>query len=236
MSKSGLIGLILSIIFAFIGYFATDNIIVSIAVFVLTLSYFVLVIQKRFKKYVKMIKKFHNCYYFINNFIVSLSVKESMNGAFISASETLGQDFKEEQEGIQDLTENEKIIYLKRFFPFHLYSLFTDIIVLWCEQGGDILTMSNYLCNECRETEEYIIFCQSENRKIVVEFSLLWAFSLLILSILRLVLADFYRSITQQAFYPYAVLGIFLILLFSIELLTKRMTKIEIRGWNYGEK
>ncbi|HOZ02716.1 MAG TPA: hypothetical protein PKV57_02820, partial [Bacilli bacterium] len=82
----------------------------------------------------------------------------------------------------------------------------------------------------------YIIFCQSENRKIVVEFSLLWAFSLLILSILRLVLADFYHSITQQAFYPYAVLCIFLILLFSIELLTKRMTKIDIRGWNYGEK
>ena len=230
MSKSVLIGIILSIIFAFICYFATENIFVSFAVFALTLFYFVLVIQRRFNKYFKMIKKFHSCYYFINNFIVSLSVKESINGAFISASESLGQDFKDEQEGIQDLTENEKILYLKRFFPFHLYFLFTDIIVLWCEQGGDILTMSNYLSNECRETEEYIIFCQSENRKIVVEFSLLWTFSLLILSILRLVLADFYHSITQQAFYPYAVLCIFLILLFSIESLTKRMTKIDIRG------
>lgn len=236
MSKSIFIGIILSAIFAFICYFATENIIVSFALFALTLLYFVLVIQRRFKKYFKMITRFHNCYYFINNFIVSLSVKESISGAFASGSESLGQDFKEELEGIQDLTENEKIIYLKRFFPFHLYSLFTDLIVLWCEQGGDILAMSNYLSNECRETEEYIIFCQSENRKIIVEFSLLWAFSLLILSILRLVLADFYHSITRQVFYPYAVLGIFLILLFSIELLTKRMTKIEIRGWNYGEK
>jgi hypothetical protein len=236
MNKSFLIGSILSIIFAFICYFATENIFVSVAVFGLTLLFFGLIIQRRFNKYFKMIKRFHNCYYFINNFIVSLSVKESISGAFLSASESLGQDFKEEQEGIQDLTENEKILYLKRFFPFHLYSLFTDIIVLWCEQGGDILAMSNYLCNECRETEEYIIFCQSENRKIVVEFSLLWAFSLLILSILRLVLADFYHSITQQAFYPYAVLGIFIILLLSVELLTKRMTKIDIRGWNYGEK
>jgi len=236
VNKSILIGALLSSIFAFVCHFATENLWISLLTFLLTFLYFSLIINMRFKKFNQMVKRFHDCYYFINNFIVSLSVKESISGAFLTAAESLGEDFLEEQEGITDLTENEKVVYLRRYFPFHLYVLFSDIVLLWCEQGGDILAMSNHLNNESRETEEYILFCQSENRKIIIEFSLLWSFSLAILSILRLVLTDFYRSIVHQVFYPYAIFCIFLILLFSIEILTKRMTKIDIRGWRYGEK
>ncbi|MFA6852192.1 MAG: hypothetical protein WCR34_03440 [Bacilli bacterium] len=234
MNNSIIIGLVLGTIFGFIGYFATDSFLISLIVAGMTILYFSFVINRRFNKYLVMTKRFHSCYFFINNFIVSLSVKESIVDAFSSSSEGLGRSFLDSQDGIEDLTENEKIIYLKKYFDFHIYYLFSDIIALWCEQGGDIIKMSNYLMGSCRESEEYILYCQSENRKSGIEFCLLWVFSLFILTILRVVLADFYSSITRQVFYPYAIFGIFVILLFSIEILTRRMTNINIRGW-YNE-
>ncbi|MFA6675799.1 MAG: hypothetical protein WCS49_02875 [Bacilli bacterium] len=236
MNKTLFIGLVLAIVFSFICYVASDSIFVSAITFVLTIVYFFLVVARRFQKFNAKIKRFHHCFYFINNFLVSLSIRKSISEAFHHAANALDEEFKEEEEAMKDMMENEKILYLQRYFPFHLYQLFSDIVMLWCEQGGDILLMSNYLYNQARETEEYILYCESVNRKTTIEFSVLWLFSLTILFILRFVLSDFYIYIVKQTFYSYAILGIFLIVLLSIELLTKHMTKIEIRGWNNDTK
>lgn len=233
MNKTSIVGFVIAIIFAVICYFASSSLIATIIILVATIAYFLFLVGPRFKKFQKKITRYHDCYCFVNNFLISLSIKESINGAFESASAALDNNFhEEEEEAMKDLTDNEKILYLQRYFPFHIYQLFTDIVLLWCEQGGHILDMSIYLNNQARETEEYILFCQSANRKTLLDFSLLWSFSLVILFILRFALSDFYVYIVNQSFYPYAILSIFFIALFSIEILTRRMTKLEIRGWN----
>lgn len=236
MNKSVIFGLVLSVIFAIICYIASDSIIASSVVFLATILYFLFIIAKRFKTFALKTTRFHQVYCFINNFLISLSIKESIRGAFESAADSLGDDFQEESDAIVDLTENEKILYLQRYFPFHIYQLFTDVVTLWCEQGGDILSMSTYLTNEIREIEEYILFCESTSRKTSFEFAILWLFSLTILFILRFVLADFYSYILKQTFYPYAIMSIFFIVLLSIELLTRRITKLEIKGWSNETK
>lgn len=236
MSSVIILGLILSLIFGVIAYFSSCSYLIAGITLVLTLLYFLFILDRRFKKHNLKINRFHQCYSFINNFLISLSIKESILGAFESACEGMGDDFNEELDAMADFNEMEKVSYLHHYFPFHLYRLFIDLVSLWSEQGGDVIEMSNHLLNEAREIEDYLMFSQRENKKALAEFGVLWGFSLSILFILRFVLNDFYDSIIKQSFYPYSVLAIFIFLLISIEILSWKMTNVNLRGWTNGTK
>lgn len=236
MNKSVLIGVVLSLVFGLVAYVASNSIFVSLTVLLLTLIYFVIVIRKRFSQYEKRIADFYECFHFINNFIVSLSIKASVSSSYESTIKTCSEEIINIDYSIKGMTDNEKLIYLKRIFKFDFYQLFVDIVDMWCEEGGNILEMSNYLTNELREQEEYLSFVTIENKKKLVEFSVLWLFSLLILFILRFALNDFYSSICNQSFYPFAIGGFFLVILLSIELITREISNLQIGGNKYDKE
>ena len=148
----------------------------------------------------------------------------------VAFKEALSDEFKEYMDGIADLKPQEKLIYLNKYFRFQIYRLFTDIVLLWVEEGGNILEMSTHITNSSRECEEYLAFAESINRRKTLEVAILWLFSLAIIIALRIALTDFYDGLIKQPIFLVSVCLLMLIVLLSAFLLVRRITKIEIKG------
>ena len=230
------VGIIVSFVFAGISYIATQNLFSTISIFLVFTLFFVLIARRQINKSQQKIHRYHQCYQFINTFIISLNVKGSLSAALESAYETADEATKEIIDSIKDLNEEEKLSYLSKYFKFDLYHLFVDLVTLWSEQGGDIIKMSHYLVEQARLKEEYLISCQTINKNKTVEFVVLWSIALLILGALRFSLSQFFARIAQEIFYQVAVVVIVLFALASIYLLIMRITNLHLEGWKEDEK
>ena len=230
MNKYISIGLVISFLFAIAYYLGTNSLIFTILLLVITFAYFLVVIARRFAKFNNKVKRFHECYFFINNFVVGLSIKSSVSAALENLYSSMSSDYQEEIKACDEMNDEEKLRYLEKFFPFHIYQLFLDVFLLWVEQGGDIIQMSNHLTIQLRESEELIVFSESNNRSHLVEFSMLWGFAIAIVVALRFALSIFFETISKQLFFQIGIFAVFLFVLVSIEILTRRMVDIEIKG------
>ena len=231
-----LVGIIVSLVFAGITFIASQNIFSSIAILLIFTMFFVLVARRLFNNSQQKIHRYHECYQFINTFVISLNVKGSLSSALESAYNTSDSGTKEIIDSIKELNEEERISYLIKYFKFDLYRLFVDTVSLWNEQGGDIIKMSHHLIEQVRLKEEYLLSCQSINKNKSVEFIALWSIALMILAALRFALSQFFTRISQTIFYQAAVVVIMLFALVSIYILLKRITNINLEGWKDDEK
>ena len=231
-----LLGTFVSLAFTGLIYMATENLFSSLIIFFASLMFFVFVARRQIDKYREKTRRYHQCYQFINTYLVSLSIKGSMTAARESSYNTADSATKKIVDSIKNFDENEKLSYLCKYFKFDLYRLFLDTVFLWNEQGGDILAMSQHLVNQVRLKEEYIIFCESTHRSRLVEFIVLWSLTLLILISLRFALSQFFTHVVKTVFYQIAVIAIFLFILISIYVLIKRITNITLEGWKDDEK
>ena len=111
-----------------------------------------------------------------------------------------------------------------------------DTIKVWSEQGGDILTMSQYLINQVRLKKEYLLYCESVHRSKLIEFFVLWGITLTILTSLRFALSQFYTRIIHAMFFQIAMVVLFLFVLLSIYLMVMRITNVTLEGWKDDEK
>ena len=153
-----------------------------------------------------------------------------------SSYETADEGTKEIIDSIEDLSEQEKITYLSKYFKFDLYHLFVDMVSLWNEQGGDILDMSRHLVEQVRLKEEYLLTCESLNKSKTVEFVVLWTIALIILASLRFALSQFFDRISKTIIYQIAVVVVILFALLSIYILILRITNVSLEGWKDDEK
>lgn len=231
-----LVGIVVSFVFAGITFIASQNIISSISIFILFTLFFILIARRQINKSQLKIRRYHQCFQFINTFVVSLNVKGSLSAAIQSAYDIADESTKEIIDSIKELSEEEKITYLIKYFKFDIYRLFVDTISLWNEQGGDIIKMSRYLVEQARLKEEYLLSCQRLNKSKTIEFTVLWIISLVILAALRFALSQFFNRIVQTIFYQVAIVVIILFALFSIYLLINRITNLTLEGWNDEEK
>lgn len=231
-----IVGIVVSIASAGICFIATQNIFSTALICLAFLVFFIAVARRQIDKTQQKIHRYHECFQFINTYIISLNVKGSLNAALQSAYEVSDSDTKEIIDSIKELTEEEKLAYLNKYFKFDLYHLFVDTVFLWHEQGGDILKMSRYLVEQVRLKEEYLITCQTISKTKTTEFVVLWAIALAILAALRFALSQFFSYISKTIFYQVAVVATLLFLLFSIYLLLLRVNKLNLEGWKDDEK
>ena len=231
MSKRVMIYISISLVFGIVSFIATNNFIVTIIVMLISLLYFLIIANPLIKKSSILIYRYHECYRFINSFLISLNVKGSLSYAFDNVKPSMTEEYLSIIDGIKEMNDNEKLDYLSRYFTFHVYSLFLNIVSLWEEQGGDILSLSSYLINEARNVEEYLINVQRISRTKIIEFSSLWMFALLILIILRFALSQFFAYITNLVYYPIAIGLFFAFILFSIHILITKSFSYQIKGW-----
>ena len=236
-SKLFIIFFIISLVMAGASYLATDNYIMLGAVFIVYISLSLLFYIPRIVNFESQCQRFHECYHFISNFIISLSIKKSINASLENVALSMGKDFQEMMGKLDNMMEKDKIKYLAgSYFPFHVYKLFLQVIDLYEEEGGDILEMSKYLLQEARNSEEYITTCRSLATHKYIEISWLWAATVLIIVLLRFTLKDFYASIKEQLFFLIALAVIFLFIAFSIFVLIKRGTETKLKGYEHHEK
>ena len=231
-----LVGIFVSLAFAGLVFIASENLYSCLFILLITFLFFVLLVRKKVNKYRQKTHRYHQCYQFINTYLISLSIKGSMTAALESGYNTADSGTKEIIDSIKEMDEEEKLSYLNKYFRFDLYRLFLDTVNLWNEQGGDILAMSQYLMNQVRLKEEYILWCESSHRSKLIEFSVLWAIALMILAALRFALSQFFGYIVKTLFYQIAVVVIFLFVIVSIYVMTNRITSIVLEGWTDEEK
>ena len=196
------------------------------------LIYFSVFVNRKIKAKNIKIVRFHNCYKFVNNFLISLSIKGHVSGALASALETQNEETKSLVNSLDSNDPMGKIAYLKNYFKFDCYSLFIDLLILFNEEGGDIIKMSSNLLNQIRESEEYIINAERMNKSVLIEFTLLWTLSLAILAILKFTLDDFFTYIVKTSFYQIGVVCILSFALISIHVAIIKVTDMQIKGWH----
>ena len=230
-----LVGIVISLVFAGVTFIASQNIFSALAILLVFIAFFVLIARRLINNSQQKIHRYHECYQFINSFIISLNVKGSLNAAIESAYNTSDSGTKEIIDSIKELSDEEKITYLIKYFKFDLYRLFVDTVSLWNEQGGDIIKMSRHLIEQVRLKEEYLLTCQSINKNKSVEFIVLWSIALMILAALRFALSQFFTRISQTIFYQVAVVVTMLFALVSIYILLKRITNLSLEGWKDDE-
>ena len=148
----------------------------------------------------------------------------------------MSEDFISSIENIEAFSQKDKLDHINKYFRFHVFSLFVDLINIYEEQGGNILEMSHYLLEETRLIEEYISSSKNVTKKKMVEFAILWLLTLGIMVFMRFALSQFFNVIAKQLFYPIGILFICLFCLLSIHIAICKMTKLQIRGWNDAEK
>lgn len=224
------LGLVISIILGFVSFYATSNVFIGGGVLVVCILLYFLVFYKILQKYILKMNRIHECYLFINNFLITLSIKESLNAAFEATTNSISEEFSEYVLSVGDLNPQEKLLYLSKYFTLHIYRIFTDIVLLWQEEGGKILDMSSHITNEMREIEEYATYSKSISKRKSLEIGTLWLFSLAIIVVLRMSLSDIFSGLLSNPIYLISVPSLALVFLFSIYLLILRVTKLEIRG------
>ena len=231
-----LVGIVVSLVFAGVTFIASQNIFSAIGVLIIFTLFFVLIVRRLVNNSQQKIHRYHECYQFINSFIISLNVKGSLNSALQSSYDTADSGTREIIDSIKELTDEEKLAYLVKYFKFDLYRLFVDTVSLWNEQGGDIIKMSHHLIEQVRLKEEYLLACESINKSKSLEFVILWSIALMILAALRFALSQFFIRISQTIFYQIAVVVTMLFALVSIYILIKRITNLNLEGWKEDEK
>ena len=217
-------------------YIATENLFIAIGVLVIYLAISLFMLVPRLKKYEIEKNKFHECYHFINNFIISLSIKKSIAGALETTVGSMPSEFVDMFNNLENMSENDKLNYLSTYFNFYDYYLFLQIVMLWEEQGGDIIAMSKYLSNDIRLNEEYLTKTEGLSRHKYFEIGVLWVITVAIIIVLRFALKDFYERIKTQLMYLISIGVVMLFMLFSIYLLIVRATHLEIKGGDKNEK
>lgn len=234
MKKAPFVYIVISLLFGIVGYLASNNLIIGGIIILLSITYFFLFFMKRFNNYRVSTTRFKSCYQFINSFIISLSIKSTIPGAFESTMISVEDELKEEIDGIAHLSDMEKLVYLKQHYRFHIYELFVNVITLYEDRGGNILDIANFLISESQSQHEYLIKCESMALRKWVEFGILWFLSLAIMIILRFALSQFFDLISKQMLYKTTIVAIFALVLVSIDILSRKAFDLEVKGW--GDK
>ena len=236
MNSKLFIFIFISLAVGVVAYIALENIFIPIAVFVLYLASMLLIVIPKLNKYSLVKTRYHECYHFINNFIISLSIKKSISGALETTVGSMNSEFVDMFNGLDTMSENDKLEYLSSYFEFYDYSLFLQIIFIWQEEGGDIIAMSKYLISNIRNNEEYLTKTEMISKRKYVEIGILWTISLSIIVVLRFALNDFYTKVKGQVLYMAAITIILIFALFTIIMLVQKGTSLKLKGSANHEK
>ena len=221
---SPIIFLFIAVIVGALALVTTENIIVAGVILVLYLIYFLLFATKMINNYIRKVNRNKECYAFINNYVISLSAKNSFVEAFNSATIGAKGELEKEIAHIKELDPIEKIKYLADYFNQNAYQMFLNLIDNYIENGGDILHMSKLLLIELTKIETNQIEFERKGKGKVFEFVLLWVLTLVILVTIRVALNQFYKHMLSSPIYLIGLVAFFLFALIACHILISGYT------------
>lgn len=235
MKKIDITFIIAMLILALSGFLVTNLFYIPIIILAIYLAYYFLYMRKRIFRYLDRVETIHACYNFINSFIISMSVKDSYDEAYLNGLRFAPKSMLEETNEIENMTIIERIKFLRQYFNLGIYKMFLNIVVLYQEQGGNILTLSEGLTRECTRVEKDVVETTSLSNRHLAEFLILWLLSFLIIVFLRFALASFYFEMLKQPLFVVLVTLFYLLFLGSAHLFLVKYSTILIKEDNLNE-
>ncbi len=221
MIKRMTIYFILSCVFGLIFYYLTANLIFSVATSLIYLVFFMSYYEINYRKYKITIRKTRECIQFINNFIITMSVNNSINTTFDSMSSSFSNELIEQINSINHLTDEEKIMYLENYFVSPLYNVFTKLLRQYIEEGGNIIDNTHLLIFDTRVVEEDLNNFISISYRKVFQFCIMWSICFLILLVTKTALGNYYEQIQGMSYFPFSILLFFIVFLGCLWLILK---------------
>lgn len=228
MKKIDLAAITISAVITLIGYLTSNNLIIAGALLVVYLLYYFLLARKRIKNYIESVSRVHVCYQFINSFLITLSIKESLDDAFDSGCKHANENMQTVLDEIKEMTTNEKITYLKKYFKVGFYHMFVNVVNIYAEQGGNVLKIGESLMNESNRIEETMNQISSDSKKKLSEFAILWALAIVVVLFMRFSLSSFYFKMLNSIIFVVLLVVFFILILVSFHLLLLKYTKLAI--------
>ena len=185
--------------------------------------------RKKFIHYFSLIERVHTSYHFINSFVISLSVKDSLEDAYQSGIRINNSRLNDETNALTEMPVIERVKYLADYFNLSIYKMFLNVLDLYQDQGGNILNMADNLLRECTRTEKTLSDTRSIGCKHLTEFIILWLMSFAILLFMRFSIQDFYLMMLKNQFIGPMIFMFFLICVVSINLFVNAFTNLTIK-------
>lgn len=229
MNKSFIYFLFVSMFVAVIAFLASNNIFVGVGILVLYLLYFVLLANKKLRVYKAKNERIHCCYHFINSFLISMSVKDSLDESYLSATQSAKGEFKSVIDELNDMDTLDKMEYLRKYFNLAIYKMFLDVIKLYLDQGGSLLTMADSIMLESTRIEETLNKSNSSSKRSLMEFIVLWVLSIAVLLFMRFMISDFYLIMLKSLVFLIILIIFFVLILLSIHIFIVRFTNIYVK-------
>ena len=221
--------ILMVLVIAAVSYITSLNIYIPIVVFVTYLFYYFLFGRKILQKRNQLLRRVHACYHFINAFIISMSVKESLEDAYQGGIRFEDKELNEITNELENMKVSDRILYLREFFNLAVFKMFINVLNLYQDQGGNILNMSDELISESTRIEKSVSESISTSNHYLGQFILLWVMSIGILIFIRFSIDSFYQTMLKSSLFVGFLLVFFLVILFSIHLFITRYSKIIVK-------
>ena len=232
MKSSVVFALVISFVIGIVAFLASNNMYIGIGVGLVYMLYYFIFAMRKLSKHSKKIYRIHNCYKFINSFLITMSVRNSLEEAYRSGVQGSSGELKHIVQEIENMDNNERLNYLRKYFDLSIYKMFLNVVELYLDQGGNILTMADSLIAESTRIEDSLNKSMNASRKYILEFIILWGLSMGILLFMRFGISSFYLSMLHSPIFLGLLIVYFLLILFSIHMMISRMCNISIKEDN----
>lgn len=203
---------------SFISYVVTKNIIFTIVILIIFLTYFLIFefVIKKNKRF--SISKSNDQNIFIHDFIISYNTTHDINASIVDASINVSMYLKEEIKMLEEYKGINKLSNLSSYFSSTFYEFFINTIKK-CEENKDSINQ----LTSClmKENDDYIKDKETTRdlkSKTIIEFVILWVVSLGILAVSRLAISNYFSQISSKYYYLIGIALYFAFLLLSIHL------------------
>ena len=229
MKKIDMVFIFLGLLLGLLCFLGTSNYLFSFLVIVIFIADYFVLMRKRFIHYFSLIDRVHTSYHFINSFIITLSVKDSLDDAYQNGIRINDYYLNEETKALEEMPIIDRIKYLKGFFKLSIYNVFLNVIDLHQDQGGNILNMSENLLRESTRVEKTLSDTRAIGFRHLTQFLILWVMAVAILLFLRFSLKDFYLMMLKMRIIGVLIFVFFLLCILSINLFVNVFTNLTVK-------
>ena len=210
-------------------YFCTNSILYPVLIFVLMEADYFLLLRKKFINYFSLIERVHTSYHFINSFVISLSVKDSLEDAYQNGIRINNKSLNEQTSELEEMAVVDRVKFLRDYFNLSIYKMFLNVLDIYQDQGGNILNMSDNLMRECTRSEKTLTDTLAIGYKHLTEFIILWLMSFAILLFMKFSIKDFYLKMLTNPIIVPLIFVFFVICIASITLFVNSFTDLSIK-------
>ncbi|HMM01030.1 MAG TPA: hypothetical protein PKC96_06845 [Bacilli bacterium] len=161
-----------------------------------------------------LIKKQRMCFSFVSNLIVAINVKKTVEDAFIFYLER-ENDKSLIRSLVCGLSAVEAIRALNEYFRYPIYRNFQDIITIYINEGGDILTLTTYLLDDIHREENHLQKVIKLSLRKTIEILILWILCFLAAIMMRFSIKDIYEMIISNHYISLGLVTLYILLIMT---------------------